>query len=355
MGSVSNQDRSSQSPYTILLGKLQQRPEAHIGGHIEQLEQYGVPSRHDGFDLFDRRPAGSQLHPALLRVRASDGHRHHIVVIKVVDNGVRIGPQPRAHDGQLELLAEFRVIEHHLRVQVESVHERARGDWGVGLAQQQATQDATFSVAGHDHVRLEGLSADDQDGSLGRAMLDVLHEAAEADGGASFDGCLVEHLDELAPVDLQVRRAELVLRVGREPVPVEDGAVTIGPKAYFLRHGSKGLYGIENAPVAEDLCGVGGHLNASADLDMTTASILELNVVAKTWMDVVKAHRNQTLGGLDDSNSMARATEANGGAQAGDASSYNQYFHGQENAMDDRGRTDLERLGNSIIQFCEEK
>jgi hypothetical protein len=62
-------------------------------------------------------------------------------------------------------------------------------------------------------------------------------------------------------------------------------------------------------------------------------------------MDVVKAYWNQTLGGLNDSNSMARASEANGGAQSGDASSYDQYFHGQDIALDDRCWTDLKSLG----------
>jgi hypothetical protein len=52
-----------------------------------------------------------------------------------------------------------------------------------------------------------------------------------------------------------------------------------------------------------------------------------------------KAYRDETLGGLDDSNTMARATEANGGAQAGNTSSYNQHFHGQNIATDvDVGR-----------------
>jgi hypothetical protein len=119
-------------------------------------------------------------------------------------------------------------------------------------------------------------------------MLDALHEATKANDGAGFESCLVQYLNKLAPVNLQVWRAELFLCIGRKPVPVEDRAVTIGPETDFLRNGSIGLYGLEDTPISEDLCRVGAHLNARADLDITAASILTLGVYAKTWIDVIK-------------------------------------------------------------------
>ena len=197
------------------------------------------------------------------------------------------GRHPRRHLGGLDERAELGVLQHGIGRNDSAIRRVARGHRRVIAPRDGLLQQALDAISAHNNVRTQHLSRRKRDARpttttrRRRIRLDVAHRRAEAYAHAGRGARETEeHGVVVCAVDVVVLRAVLV-RHARAPAGVAHARTGVVP-AKDDRGGLDGDGGQSGpeAPAVQEACGVGGDLDAGADVAEDGGGLEEGDAVA---------------------------------------------------------------------------